>query len=125
MSFMEQMKAFFSKIFDFLWPFIKQFITEEGKIITQVAAKAVADVASNPAYANMSWNEKLAAAVSAAEADLVAQSINAGKTAIINAIQAVITANKEAAAPVETEVKTAFVAAAADADPDVPYTITS
>jgi hypothetical protein len=117
----EDVKLFFSDSFDLLWPLIKQFLTDEGKVLVRVAQDVVVKVASDPNYETMTWQEKLAAAVTLAEEELTAQGLTIAKTFIINAIQAVITAQKDQVATDEPAVKTAFISAVASADPDIPY----
>lgn len=90
----EKMKFLTSSLFSFLWPFIRSLLRKESKIIIAAAQSAVAQVAADPEMEGKTWSEKLSEAVTIAGEIIARESIQAGTTEIINAIQAAYTARK-------------------------------
>lgn len=106
-SFSEKLKAFFSAVADFLYPFIKMFLSSAGQAVLSSASKAVMAVAADPSLINSA--EKRQAAFDAITKDLAAQGIAAAVSTINGAIEAAVAKLKydnvkaEAAAAEPTE----------------------
>lgn len=86
MTFFAKVKIVLSNIFEFLLPFIKQFLTAEGAIILQIAEKIVISLIS----AQLTSKEKHDQAVTLIKVELTNQSIQAAAHVINSAIEAAL-----------------------------------
>lgn len=88
---LEKIKFMMSNIFTFLWPFIKQFINEEGKILLSIAMEIVTQLASS----NLSGAEKRSAAFDKIKNELISRNISMSTSIINSAIEAAVQKMKE------------------------------
>jgi hypothetical protein len=88
MSFAQKMKVVFSKMWDFLAPFVMIFLSGAGKALAASAMKAVAQVAADLSI--ISSDEKRQAAFKAITQELAAQGIELGTSVINAAIEAAV-----------------------------------
>ena len=80
----EKIKIVMSAIFNELIPFFKQFLTEYGTIVLQIAGTVVMDLATS----KLSSEQKREAAFVAIKEELVKKGIEVGSRVINSAIEA-------------------------------------
>ena len=85
MTFTEKIKLLFSKIWAFIWPSVKIFLTTSGVILADVAMKHVESIALS--YADKNGAEKRDIAFKSIESELKERGIALASSTIYNAIE--------------------------------------
>jgi hypothetical protein len=88
MSFAEKMKLFFSKVWDFLYPFVKVFLSQAGSVLASAAIAAVKIVAET--HKDADGDTKRKAAFNLIKDDLAAKGITLASSFIFSAIEAAV-----------------------------------
>lgn len=95
MSFTAKIKLVLSKIWDFLEPFIKIFLSSTGQILAGVALDVVKQIAADPSMLGSGNLDKRQAAFERIKAELLNRGLEASTSVINAAIEAAVQKLKE------------------------------